>query len=185
MLSQFVGGDTARQLCHLNYNFPEGIHAIGRLDNLSEGLLILTTNKKITKLLFNTKKAHLRTYIVKVDRVVTEATLQQLQAGVNFRIRGGEYWTSSPCTVSSIDEPKNLPDVDERMYHQGAATWLSITLTEGKYHQIRKMTAAVGHKCKRLIRVSIDELQLGDLASGEVKEIEEKAFFEMLGLQAV
>jgi 23S rRNA pseudouridine2457 synthase len=183
MLSQFVGGKTARQLCHLHYNFPEGIHAIGRLDNLSEGLLILTTNKKITKLLFNTKQAHARTYHVKVDRIVSAETVQQLQTGVRIRIRGGEYWTSSPCIVSIIDAPINLPEVDERLNHQGAFTWLSISLTEGKYHQIRKMTATVGHKCKRLIRVSIDDLQLAQLASGEVQEIAEDTFFKALHLK--
>ena len=52
MVSQFVSTHDVRLLCDLDFNFPEGTHAIGRLDNHSEGLLLLTTNKKITSLLF-------------------------------------------------------------------------------------------------------------------------------------
>ena len=60
------------------------------------------------------------------------------------------------------------------------STWLTITLTEGKYHQIRKMVSSVYHHCKRLIRLSIEDLELGDLPPGGVKEIEEEEFFRKL-----
>lgn len=183
MLSQFVGGDEgARLLSALGFDFPEGIHAIGRLDNESEGLLILTTDKRITKLLFNSGKSHERTYLVKVQRKVTEETLGKLRTGVEIRIRGGGYWTTSPCDVELTEEPKNLPDIPERLMFEGETSWLKITLKEGKYHQVRKMVLAVGHKCKRLIRVSIDDLELGDLPSGTVLEIEESIFFNRLCL---
>jgi 23S rRNA pseudouridine2457 synthase len=59
-------------------------------------------------------------------------------------------------------------------------TWLRITLYEGKFHQVRKMTDAVRHRCKRLIRVSIEELELGDLPVGGVREIAEHDFFRLL-----
>ena len=62
----------------------------------------------------------------------------------------------------------------------GIHTWLCITLTEGKFHQIRKMVFALRHRCKRLIRISIEDLQLGNLASGEVKEMHEEEFFRLL-----
>ena len=58
-----------------------------------------------------------------------------------------------------------------------------MTLTEGKFHQVRKMVNAVGHRCIRLIRVSIENLHLDGLVPGEVKEIEEVKFFELLRLQ--
>ena len=184
MLSQFVGGDEgARLLGELDYNFPEGIHAIGRLDNDSEGLLILTTDKRITKLLFNSGQPHERTYLVKVQRKVTEETLEKLRLGVEIRIRGGDYWTTSPCEVELADEPQNLPDIPERLMYEGVTSWLKITLKEGKYHQVRKMVLAVGHKCKRLIRMSIDELELEDLQKGGVLEIAEEGFFEKLNLE--
>jgi 23S rRNA pseudouridine2457 synthase len=55
-------------------------------------------------------------------------------------------------------------------------------LTEGKFHQVRKMVAAVHHKCIRLIRTSIEDIQVKDLSPGEVKEVEEQYFFEKLKL---
>lgn len=183
MLSQFaVDKHGGRTIAALEFNFPEGIHAIGRLDNESEGLLILTTDKRVTKLLFNSGKTHKRTYLVKVQRKVTEETLEKLRTGVKIRIRGGDYWITSPCEVELTDEPPNLPDIPERLMFEGETSWLKITLKEGKYRQVRKMTLAVGHKCKRLVRISIDSLVLGNLPSGGVLELTETAFFERLGL---
>ncbi len=184
MLSQFIKGHPeTKLLADLDYDFPEGTHAIGRLDNESEGLLILTTNKRITKLLFNSGEPHERSYLVKVQKKVSEETLDKLRTGITIRVRGGgEYWTTSPCLVELCKEPVGLPPIPETLMFQGETSWLKITLKEGKYHQIRKMVAAVGHKCKRLIRISIDDLKLGDLPSGGVKEIEERVFFEKLHL---
>src|SRR4028118_203718 len=88
MLSQFVGGDPGLlMLGDLPFPFPEGTHAIGRLDYTSEGLLLLTTNKAITKLLFNPAAAHPRSYLVNVYKRVSDETIEQLRTGVNIRIR--------------------------------------------------------------------------------------------------
>ena len=72
MVSQFVSSHEVNLLGNLDFIFPEGTHAIGRLDNHSEGLLILTTNKKVTRLLFQGETAHKRTYLVQVKNVVSE-----------------------------------------------------------------------------------------------------------------
>jgi 23S rRNA pseudouridine2457 synthase len=183
MLSQFVSDKPLPTITDLPFHFPEGTHAIGRLDKDSEGLLLLTTNKRITKLLFQGAIPHARTYWVKVERDVQAQQLLQLQQGVSIRIRGGQYWTTTPCHVSIIEEPKNLINIPERVHIRGKYTWLCISMTEGKYRQIRKMVAAVGHKCKRLIRVSIDGLQLGDLPSASFIELSEDVFFEKLQLK--
>ncbi len=181
MLSQFIGGE-GRMLGEIDYDFPEGTHAIGRLDNHSEGLLILTTDKRITKLLFQGEVPHSRTYLVRVYRQVSDATLEKLRTGVSIHIKGNIDYTTTPCQVERIEEPENLfPGGYE--YREGIPhTWLRISLTEGKYHQIRKMTRAVGHPCQRLIRVAIEDLTLDDLLAGEVREVEEEEFFQRLGL---
>lgn len=181
MLSQFIGGE-GRMLGELGIDFPEGIHAVGRLDNHSEGLLILTTNKKITKLLFQGEVPHSRTYLVRVYREVSEETLEKLRTGVTIHIKGNVDYTTTPCEVTRVPEPENLfPGGYE--YRPGLLhTWLRIALTEGKYHQIRKMTRIVGHPCQRLIRVAIEDIDLGDLLAGEVRELEEEEFFRKLGL---
>ena len=89
MVSQFVSTHDVRLLCGLDFNFPEGTHAIGRLDNHSEGLLLLTTNKKITSLLFQGVLPHKRVYLVQVKNQVTGESLQQLRKGVCIRVKGG------------------------------------------------------------------------------------------------
>lgn len=180
MVSQFVSTHAVNLLGDIGFNFPEGIHAIGRLDNLSEGLLILTTNKKITRLLFEAKTPHKRTYLVLVNHTVSEERLQQLREGITFRVRGGEYYTSLPCEAEIVEQPNISFPSPYTMTKNIRYTWLRITLTEGKFHQVRKMVAAIHHRCKRLIRVSIEDLKLGDLQPGCIKEIDENDFFELL-----
>jgi 23S rRNA pseudouridine2457 synthase len=183
MVSQFVSTHAVNLLGDIGFNFPEGIHAIGRLDNLSEGLLILTTNRNVTRLLFEAKDPHKRTYLVLVNHTVTEERLQLLREGISFRTRGGEYYTSAPCEAEIVLQPEISFPSPYVMTDNIPYTWLRITLTEGKFHQVRKMMRAVHHRCKRLIRVSIEDLALGDLQPGCIKEIAEKDFFELLKIE--
>lgn len=180
MVSQFIGTDGVRQLHEIEFDFPEGIHAIGRLDSHSEGLLLLTTNKKITKLLFESKIPHKRTYIVQVLQHVSDETVQKLRSGVTIRIKGNVDWVTSACEVDIIEKPDNLYPVDNGLKEFIPHTWLRITLTEGKYHQIRKMVFAVHHRCRRLIRISIEDMAINDLAPGKVREVSEEEFFRLL-----
>lgn len=180
MVSQFVSSHEVGLLGQLDFDFPEGTHAIGRLDNHSEGLLLLTTNKRVTKLLFQGEVPHNRTYLVQVKYDISEESLQQLRQGVRIRIKGGDYYTTQPCEVSLVSNPGQYitdPDMVKQYY---AHSWLLITLTEGRFHQVRKMVFAVRHTCVRLIRISIENLKLADLAAGAVKEYEEEAYFEKL-----
>ncbi len=182
MVSQFIAQDKVRVLGELDFDWPEGIHAIGRLDNNSEGLLLLTTNKKITKLLFQSPVPHKRTYLVMVHRVVTPETAEQLSKGIVIKIKEGINYTTTPCEVEITEPPAGLFKSGYNFNDRVPRSWLSITLTEGKYHQVRKMVQAVGHKCMRLIRTSIEDMQLGDLAPGAVREYTEEEFFRLLKL---
>ena len=183
MVSQFISQDAVRLLGDLDFDFPEGTHAIGRLDNESEGLLILTTNKNITRLLFQGEKKHTRTYLVLVKNIVSEETVKQLASGISIRVKGGGDYISSPCEASIVSDAKAIypfaSDTREKYPH----TWLLLTLTEGKFHQVRKMVLAVNHRCLRLIRVSIEHILLDDLKPGEVKEFEEEEFFTLLDIE--
>ncbi len=187
MVSQFVSNHEVRLLGELAFSFPEGTHAIGRLDNMSEGLLILTTNKKITKLLFMDKTPHERTYLVKVRHRMKPESVLQLQNGVSIQVSGGGYYTTQPCKAFIIDDPKPLlasAGVEEKDDGLNNHTWLTLTLVEGKYHQVRKMVSALGHRCLRLIRLSIEDLQLAGLPAGEVREVQEEEFFRNLKIGA-
>jgi 23S rRNA pseudouridine2457 synthase len=183
MVSQFISPDNVNLLGDLDFDFPEGTHAIGRLDNNSEGLLILTTNKKVTRLLFQSEVPHLRTYLVQVEKVMSLETLNKLRNGISIRITGDEYYTTANCDVDIVTRPDNLPPREHEFRADLPQTWLRMTLTEGKFHQIRKMVSSVYHDCKRLIRISIEGLELGNMQPGEVREIEEEEFFRLLKIE--
>lgn len=180
MESQFKMNFPGALLGDLGYPFPEGTHAVGRLDKPSEGLLLLTTNKRITRLLFLSAVPHARTYLVQVKGDVQPHTLEQLRSGVRIRLSGDAYYTTPPCEVSLAEAPDFSSPREFAFAHK--TTWLRITLTEGKYRQVRKMVAAVGHRCFRLVRTAIEDLTLGDLQPGEVRELSEAAFFQKLKL---
>lgn len=180
MVSQFVSKEPVGLLGDLDFQFPEGIHAIGRLDSLSEGLLILTTNKKVTKLLFQGKTPHKRTYLVRVKNKVSPQGLEKLRTGVDIIVKEGATYTTPPCEVYILDTPPPFPPHQLELRDFVPHTWLSISLFEGKFHQVRKMVSAINHPCKRLVRVSIEDLLLGDLPPGHVREIEEESFFSLL-----
>jgi 23S rRNA pseudouridine2457 synthase len=182
MVSQFVSSHSVKLLGDLDFDFPEGIHAIGRLDSDSEGLLLLTTDKSMTKRLLHPDLKHKRTYIVQVEREVKEEALQKLRSGIEIKVKQrGDYFTQ-PCEVNIIDKPKNLPERGHTFREDLAQTWLEITLMEGKNRQIRKMCSGVRHDCKRVIRWSIEDLKLNNLQPGEVREMEQEELFKLLKL---
>ena len=184
MVSQFISPDKVGLLGDIPFDFPEGSHAIGRLDNESEGLLIVTTNKKVTRLLFKQNRFHHRTYLVMVQNVVTSRTLDQLKAGITIRVKGGEDHITVPEEVKIITEPQKLYSFASDPREQYPHTWLLISITEGKFHQVRKMVLAVKHRCLRLIRLSICNLNLENLPPGQVLEMEENIFFTRLGISS-
>lgn len=190
MVSQFISSHNVNLLGSLDFDFPEGTHAIGRLDNHSEGLLLLTTNKKVTKLLFQGRKPHTRTYLVQVKNIITPATADAIAKGIQISAPGGTTYKTNPCTVNIVEDPAAFSHLFDASLlssatplHQNVITsWVLITLTEGKFHQVRKMVAAMHHRCIRLIRVAIENIYLGTLPAGGVQEIQEDDFFKLLDL---
>jgi 23S rRNA pseudouridine2457 synthase len=183
IVSQFVSPDNVGLLGDIDFAFPEGTHAIGRLDKDSEGLLLLTTNKKVTKLLFQGAVPHTRDYLVLVKNKVSQDTLLTLQNGVTFQTFGGADYNTGPCVVSIITNPEERFHIQTNLRPEIAHTWLLISLTEGKFHQVRKMVSAVHHRCKRLIRVAIEDIELGTLMPGQIVELDEASFFGKLKIE--
>ncbi len=182
MVSQFVSPHAVPLLGDMGFNFPEGTHAIGRLDIDSEGLLILTTDKRVTRSLFLASKPHLRTYLVMVQNEITAATFQQLKEGIPIKIKKGEMYIAKPASIEIIKNPNQLSPFALDRREVFPHTWLLITLTEGKFRQVRKMVLAARHRCIRLIRLSISGINLGDLKPGEVREMDENTFYSLLGI---
>lgn len=169
-LCQFVCENHKKKLIKELYDFPEGTMAIGRLDEKSEGLLLLTTDGKKSEEI-RSKKIE-KEYYVQVDGDITARALEQLQAGVEIGIHGVKYLTL-PCAVKKLEMIPDFPMRGKKIRddRHGPTAWISVIITEGKFRQVRKMTAAVGFPTLRLVRVRIGEITLGDLQQGEVKEI--------------
>ncbi|WP_252737069.1 pseudouridine synthase [Reichenbachiella agariperforans] len=174
-LSQFVSNESRRRnkkkLGEL-YDFPDGTMAIGRLDEASEGLLLLTTDGQVS-LDVRSKKVE-KEYLALVDGIITEQAITELQSGVDITVKQ-ETYTTLPCQAQAL-EAKEVRWTNSRHVRDerhGPTSWVSITLTEGKNRQVRKMTAAVGFPTLRLIRVRIGDIHLGQLAAGKVVALDE------------
>lgn len=172
VLSQFTP-DHPGQRTLAEFQFPQNVYPIGRLDRDSEGLLLLTDEKEWNDKLLNPKHAHERTYHVQAEGQLTQAALSRLKTGV--MIQG---YKTLPCKAKVIvpepNYPLRCPPI--RFRKNIFTSWMELKLIEGKNRQVRRMTAAVGFPTLRLMRVAIGELALGDLNSGVWREIE-KDFF--------
>ncbi len=170
-LSQFVYELKRKKklLCEL-FDFPAGTMAIGRLDEDSEGLLLLTTNGKMSEIV-RSKKVE-KEYYVQVDGLINTEAVDQLKLGVEIGFEGKKYMTK-PCEAFIINEIPNFGARGKKIRDErhGPASWLSITINEGKFRQVRKMTAAVGFPTLRLVRVRIGNVFLNTLQAGEVLEV--------------
>ncbi|RTY87092.1 pseudouridine synthase [Flavobacterium sp. RSP15] len=174
-LSQFIYElKRKKKLLGELYDFPKGTMAIGRLDEDSEGLLLLTTDGMMSEII-RSKKVD-KEYYVQVDGIINQDAIQQLQKGVEIGFNGTKYITK-PCTAFLINEvpafgARGKKIRDER---HGPTSWASVTINEGKFRQVRKMTAAVGFPTLRLVRVRIGNVFLHDLQAGEVVEVSDFA----------
>jgi 23S rRNA pseudouridine2457 synthase len=149
---------------------------IGRLDEDSEGLLLLTTDGKMSE--YVRTAAIEKEYLVQVDGLITHQALEKLQEGAEIGIRNQKYHTQ-PCKAVALEHIPELGSRSRRIRsdRHGPTTWIAVTLREGKLRQIRKMTAAVGFPTLRLIRVRIGPVLLADLPAGAVREIALDAYF--------
>ena len=155
------------------------VYAAGRLDLTSEGLLILTNDGGFIHRLTDPEHHLPKTYLVQVEGIVTEEALARLETGVIV-----EGVKTRRSKVLEIPEP-TLPDRGKPVTPHGPTAWLRIELREGKKHQIRRMTAAVGLPTLRILRIAIGPVTLGDMQPGNWRDLrlEEVALIKSQGLR--
>lgn len=174
MLSQMSSNDPKEQkhkkFLKQLYEFPKGIMPIGRLDAKSEGLLLMTTDGKLSDII--NRSGIEKEYWVQLDGEITDQAIQSLRKGVEIGIHGTRYLTL-PCRVEVITSSPEFPPASEklRIGRHRPTSWIKIILKEGKFRQIRKMTATTGFPTVRLIRVRIGNINLEDLSPGQVEPI--------------
>jgi 23S rRNA pseudouridine2457 synthase len=182
MLSQFTKEGEHATLADL-FEFPKDVYPVGRLDSDSEGLLILSNDKKLNHALLDPSNGHKRTYYAQVEGTMTADACVTLEKGVDISVDGKTY-TTKPCTVKIMDAPKNIPDriPPIRVRKTVPDSWISLTLEEGKNRQVRKMTAAAGFPTLRLIRYAIEKLDIKNMLPSDVREISRMEAYDQLKL---
>ncbi len=174
-LSQFVNNGqkkNSKKLLGELYDFPEGTMSIGRLDEKSEGLLLLTTDGKTSNHICSGKIE--KEYYAQLNGEITNEAIQKLSEGVEIGFEGKKYITK-PSQAKVINPAPEFPVRSKKIRddRHGPTSWVSITLTEGKFRQVRKMTSAVGYPTLRLVRVRVGNIHLNAMQVGEVKELED------------
>lgn len=180
VLSQFTSQLNKQTLADF-FTVPKNVYPVGRLDEDSEGLLILTNDEQLNHRLLNPSFAHEREYFVQVDGGITMEVIQQLQNGVEINLDGKMY-TTKPCKVDLFEEAPALPERNPpiRFRKEIPAPWIKMILTEGKNRQVRKMTAKVGFPTLRLVRYRIENIELGNLEPGKMTELSQKLMYKKL-----
>ena len=145
-----------------------GVYAAGRLDLDSEGLLLLTSDGRLAHYITDPQHKLPKVYLAQIERIPNEEALEQLRKGI---VLNGKMTKSAE--VRLLPDDPQLPDrpVPIRFRKNVPTAWVEITLREGLNRQVRRMTAAVGHPTLRLVRVAIGPVALGDLQSGEWRDL--------------
>ena len=139
-------------LKELSDSIPQGVFPAGRLDVMSEGLVILTSDGEFSYILTHPKFQIPRRYKVKIRGRLSDEELDLVVKGVKLgKNEEGKFDAISPLRIAGF-------------------SWYEVVLHEGKYHEIRRVFAALGYPVVRLIRYSFGEIYIDDLKKGEVKK---------------
>ncbi|MDI3320303.1 pseudouridine synthase [Pinibacter soli] len=167
------------------FDVPSDVYPVGRLDYDSEGLLLLTNDKKLNHRLLNPSFEHERTYWVQVDGNITDEAVDVLKKGVTITVDGKAHRTR-PAKAKRIDVDQKVPPRNPpiRFRKNIPTSWIELTLTEGKNRQVRKMTAAVGFPTLRLIRYSMEGITIDGLLPGDMMEMKERELYKKLKMES-
>ena len=179
VLSQFSKEGDKKTLADF-FKVEKDVYPVGRLDYDSEGLLILTNDKQLNHRLLNPVFKHKKEYWVQVDGAITDDAIKQLKKGVAINVDGKQYQTK-PATASLLNNPavcERNPPI--RFRKDIPTSWISLTITEGKNRQVRKMTAAVGFPTLRLIRNQIENISLDTMKPVEMIELSKASIYKKL-----
>lgn len=163
------------------FSLQKDIYPVGRLDEDSEGLLLLTNDTSVNKKLLDPLFAHTREYLVQLEGTISKDAIRNMSNGIAIHVNGKIYITKH-CVVNRHDDEPNVPErIPPIRFRKNIPTsWIRIILKEGKNRQVRKMTAATGFPTLRLLRTRIAGITLGNLQPGEIKMLDKTAVYKKL-----
>lgn len=164
VLSQFRSEGSRAGLSTLGLSLPKDVWPVGRLDADSEGILLLTNDMRMRAQMMEPEFGHQRVYWVQVEGEPTFDQILELAKPMTIKVKK-QAWVTKPAEAHVLNDLPQLPErVPPIRFRKSVPTaWLSLTLTEGKNRQVRRMTAAVGLPTLRLVRVGVGRLRLEDL----------------------
>ena len=182
VLSQFTGEPNQKTLSDF-LKIEKDCYPVGRLDYDSEGLIIITNDKRLNDLLLNPKNNHKRDYLIQVEGEITTNALMNLTNGININVKGKTYFVK--CLNVEIVQEAKLPDrvPPIRFRENIPTTIIKMTLTDGKNRQVRRMTAVVGFPTLRLIRISIENIKIENIPIGEFVEYSQNDIYKLLNIK--
>lgn len=167
MLSQFTDEQGRPTLAQ--YIKEPDVYAAGRLDMDSEGLLVLSDDGVVIRRLSDPRYLTSKRYLVQVEGVPTEQALRALRAG--------PVLADGPTRPAQVELLGRAPgwlwprDPPIRVRRRIPTHWLEVAISEGRNRQVRRMVAAVGLPCLRLVRIAVGDYELGELKPGEMSII--------------
>lgn len=180
VLTQFSASEgkmTLADVCKV----PADAYPVGRLDYDSEGLLILSNDPSLNHRLLDPSFGHEREYWVQVDGAMTADAARTLAGGPVISLDGKPYRTKPGKAMVFATDPPVPPRMPPIRFRQNIPTsWVSLTLTEGKNRQVRRMTAAIGFPTLRLIRYRIADVRLDGLTPGDCVAVTRRTLYEKL-----
>ncbi|MEZ4915511.1 MAG: pseudouridine synthase [Chitinophagales bacterium] len=184
VLSQFTKEDGSESIADYFFLDEKDVYPVGRLDKDSEGMLLLTNDKSLNKILLNPKSEKTKTYIAQVEGIFTKEAIKKLRKGVEITVDKVNYKTL-PAYAEKINEPLNLPErFPPVRYRKDIPTsWVEIEIMEGKNRQVRKMLAKVGFPVLRLIRTQIEDLKMDNIQPGDILELSRDVLYKKLNLK--
>ena len=169
VLSQFTdAGSPSPRPTLSGLGLPAGVYPAGRLDQDSEGLLLLTDDGGLQARIAEPRHKMEKTYLAQVEGDPSEADLEPLRRGVVLN-----DGPTRPATARRIEAPALWPrDPPIRVRQTVPDAWIEVAITEGRNRQVRRMTAAVGLPTLRLVRWRIGEWVVAGLGPGDWREVE-------------
>jgi len=168
VLCQFTDrGSPTKRATLSDYIDVPGVYPAGRLDRDSEGLLLLCDDGRLQARIAEPRYKMPKRYLVQVEGEPDESGIGALRRGV--QLKDG---MTRPADVEAIAPPDLWPrDPPIRVRKSVPDSWLTVTLREGRNRQVRRMTAAIGHPTLRLVRWSIGEWTIDDIAPGKWRDV--------------
>ena len=161
-------------------DIPTRVFPIWRLDKDSSGLILLTNDGRITHRLLHPSFEHEKEYLVTTYGKIDDKSLEQMSRGMRYTLTEWPKTSTPWSTRSTAQTPKKFVQTQPAEVKRVSTDTFRIILKEGKNRQIRRMVAACGYEVKKLKRIRVEHILLGDMPEGAYRDLKRGEREELL-----